>query len=593
MNVFRAVYRIFHIFLALVVVECGVFDTIYNFFTGDSDDTSGGGDNYDFIIVGGGSAGCVLANRLTENPKWNVLLIEAGGEERYVMDIPQHVHFLQMTRVNWDFRTEASDYYCLAMQNRQCRWPRGKVLGGSSVLNYMVYSRGNKRDYDEWERMGNPGWSWSTHVQAYFKKLERSDVYEGFAEYRGRRGPLHLTKEFWHSPSAYFFLRAGMEMGYPPVDYNGPTQIGVSLVESNLENGLRMSSNTAYLQPVRNRTNLHVLTLSRVTKLLIERHKVVGVEYVYDDKLFVVRPKCEVILSAGAINTPQILILSGIGPEDHLKDLHIEKVCSLPVGYNLMDHLAPVLMISCENCFNPRYYFTHALRNYVNYFRNQSSFLESPGGCEGLLFFNSNGFDINANPELEILQVAGGINYVIANNLGLSPEYMNEVLGAASTASFMVLPIVMRPKSRGRILLRDSNPFTKPIIIPNYLSEPDDVRLAVAGIRKVQQMLQTQIFSSVKAKIVKIKLPGCKNIAYNTDAYWECYLRHLTFNLYHYSGTCKMGHYKDHKAVVTPRLQVRGVRNLRVIDASIMPQIISGTYLYYLALYCKLIHICH
>lgn len=575
------IFRFIAILLVLPQRQCGVLDSIYNFFTGDPSDNdealshAGIDSSYDFIIVGGGSAGCVLANRLSEISNWKVLLIEAGGEEKYVMDIPQHVHFLQKTRINWDYRTEPSDYYCLAMENRQCRWPRGKVLGGSSVLNYMIYTRGNRKDYNNWSEMGNPGWDY-THVLAYFKKMERSDVYEGFADYRGRRGPLHLTKDFWHSPSAYYFLRAGMELGYPPVDYNGPTQVGVSLVESNLENGLRLSSNIAYLQSARNRSNLHVLTNSHVTKLIIERHKVVGVEYYYDGKFGVVKAKKEVILSAGAINTPQLLILSGIGPTDHLKDLGIPKVCGLSVGYNLIDHIAPVIMIACENCFNPRYYFTHALRHYVNYFRNRSSPLQSPGGCEGLLFFETDKIDVNGNPEIELLQVAGGINYIIAANLGLSPEYLNEVLGASSLASFMIFPMVMRPKSRGRVLLRDSNPFTKPIIIPNYLSEPEDVRLAIAGIRKIQEMLRTQILANVKAKIVRVNLPGCKNIVFDTDTYWECYLRHLTFNLYHYSGTAKMGHYKDHTAVVTPRLQVRGVRNLRVIDASIMPEIISG-----------------
>lgn len=570
-------------------VNSGVFSAVYNLFQNsrkylsmDTNDRQALNNTYDFIIVGAGSAGCVLANRLSENPKWNILLIEAGGSESYYMDIPQHVHLLQMMGINWAYKTEPSDQYCLAMKDNQCKWPRGKVMGGSSVLNYMIYTRGNRDDYNRWSKKGCKGWSYKNVIE-YFKKIENSDVYEHFPEYRGRQGTVGLTKNFWRSPASNIFLRAGQELGYPIIDYNGPTQIGVSYVESNIRNGVRQSSNVAYLYPAKDRPNLHIKKNSLVTQLLIHPLSTIveGIEYLHDGTFYQVYARKEVILSAGAVNSPQLLMLSGIGPAKHLEELGVHVIRDLPVGYNLMDHITPMIMISCNSCISQIGMAAGGLTHYMNYFDNITGPLFNPGGCEGLLFYDSKSkhFDINAVPDIELLQVAGALNFIIAANMGLKDEIIYNMYRYSELRdlnAFMIMPMILRPKSRGRIYLRDRNPLSSPKIVPNYFSNPHDMELAIKGIRKIQQLLNTEAFQTVDAKIIDIKLPGCQHLEFDSDIYWDCYFRHLTFNIFHYSGTCKMGGFHDPTSVVTPRLLVKGMHNLRVVDASIMPEIVSG-----------------
>lgn len=293
------------------------------------------------------SAGCVLANRLSENSDWNVLLIEAGPSENLFMDIPMMVHYLQNYNVNWHYKTERSESFCLGMENNQCNWPRGKVMGGSSVLNYMVYTRGNKRDYDNWSDLGNPGWDFQ-NVSHYFRKMENNIAADITPNYHGKGGPVTVSSIKYRSPVADAFVRAGIEKGYPFADYNGPSQTGFSYLQATIENGTRKSSNVAYLYSISNRKNLHVKKNSRVTKVIFDSEKnVIGVQFENYGREYRVKVTKEVILSAGAINTPQILMLSGIGPSKHLKKLGIDVIFNSAVGYNLMDHFAPGLNDFC------------------------------------------------------------------------------------------------------------------------------------------------------------------------------------------------------------------------------------------------------
>lgn len=535
--------------------------------------------SYDFIVIGAGSAGCAVASRLSENPQWKVLLIEAGQSENYIMDIPMMVHYLQGYAVNWGYKTEPSDKYCLGMNNNQCNWPRGKVMGGSSVLNYMVYTRGNSKDYENWASLGNPGWDFK-NVSHYFRKLENNVVPFTTPNYHGKGGPVTISNINYKSTSAKVFVKAGIERGFSYVDYNGPEQIGFSYLQATIKNGERQSTNTAYLHTIRNRRNLHVKKNSHVTKLLIDENKnVYGVQFLSYKKLFSINATKEVVLSAGAINTPQVLMLSGIGPSKHLTKIGIKTVVNAAVGFNLMDHAAPGALTFTVNTTTLKADDLFNLQTISHYTNNSDGPLSSAGGVESIAFIDSDHpNDPNGWPDLEFLHLGGSISAdpIFKRNFGLREDLYNDIIDADARNSFMVFPMVLRPKSRGRVKLRSSNPFDHPAIIPNYFSDHHDIEISIRGIRKMIDLLDTDAFRKINAKLLKVPLPGCKQFAYNSDDYWECYTRHFTFTIYHHCGTAKMGPPTDKRAVVDPTLRVYGVNNLRVADASIMPEVIAG-----------------
>lgn len=299
---------------------------------------------YDFVIIGGGSAGCVVANRLSENENWTVLLLEAGGDETVLSEIPIVFPTLQMTAMDWQFRTEPSSSYCRGMYDERCNWPRGKVLGGSSVLNAMLYVRGNRRDYDDWQRAGNPGWDYES-VLPYFKKSENMSIPELRGNsYHGNEGYLTIEKFRYHTPMGNYFVEAGREMNYECTDVNGQIQTGFMQAHGTLRDGLRCSTAKAFLRPASKRKNLHVRTHALVEEILVgETSKIAyGVKFRYGkNSQYVVYANREIILSAGAVQSPQLLMLSGIGPRKHLRQVDIPLVHDLPgVGQNLQDHVA-------------------------------------------------------------------------------------------------------------------------------------------------------------------------------------------------------------------------------------------------------------
>ncbi|XP_055541022.1 glucose dehydrogenase [FAD, quinone] [Wyeomyia smithii] len=541
-------------------------------------------DEYDFVIVGAGSAGCALAARLSEISDWKVLLIEAGANENLLMDVPMFVHYLQNYDVNWDYRTKPSDEYCLAFKNNQCRFPRGKVMGGSSVLNYMIYTRGNRKDFDSWAEAGNEGWSYKD-VLPYFQKLEHSVVPNASAEYAGKDGPLSISYVPYKSRIAKRFVEAAIESGAPYVDYNGPSQIGVSFVQSSTKNGYRDSTNVAYLYPLRNRTNLHVKKKSHVTKVIIDKEtkSAVGVKFYYKRKYYVVKARHEVILSAGAIGSPHLLMLSGIGPKAHLEQNGIKSIMDLPVGYNFQDHTAAgALTFLVNNTSSMMVERMMNLKNFMNYQLNHDGPFTSIGGCETIGFFDSeHPGDPDGWPDYELLQIGGTMagDPSFELNFNYKHETFQKLFGEiqrSGLSGFTVFPLILRPRSKGRIYLKSGNPFRYPVIEPNYFSNPYDLDISVKAIRKALEIVKQPAMQRLNAHLLPIPMPGCEHLEFNSDEYWRCFTRHATYTIYHHVGTCKMGPRKDPSSVVDPRLRVHGIRGLRVVDASIMPKVTAG-----------------
>ena len=539
---------------------------------------------YDFIIVGAGTAGCTLANRLTEVPEWKVLLIEAGGPESFIMDFPLLANYLQFTSANWRYKTEPSNKHCIGLHNKQCNFPRGKVMGGSSVLNYMIYTRGHPKDYDNWAAMGNEGWSYD-EVLPYFKKSEDMSIPElaDNKKFHSKGGYLTVSYPPYRTPIAEAFVNAGLEMGEKYVDYNTDTMTGFSYVQGTLKNGTRWSSSRAFLHPIRKRKNLHVKKFSTVTKVIIDpKTKTArGVEFVNNNKRYIVQARKEVILSAGAINSPQLLMLSGVGPKNHLETIGIEVIKDLAVGYNLMDHVSlgglTFLVNESVSIMTDRIFSGDAIGQYLG---QHTGPISVPGGCEALAFYDvGDPGGPDGHPELELLFEPGSLlsDATLRENFGVKQDIWDAVYKPVdNTDSWMVLPMLMKPKSKGRVMLRDNNPFHKPLIYPNYFEYQEDLDILVAGAKKVVELSKTRAFQKYGSKIHDVPIPACAKYGFGTDQYFACMARHFSFTIYHISGTCKMGPKKDQRAVVGPRLQVHGIKGLRVIDVSIVPEIMVG-----------------
>ncbi|XP_043603588.1 glucose dehydrogenase [FAD, quinone]-like [Bombus pyrosoma] len=541
--------------------------------------------SYDFIVIGSGSAGAVVASRLSEIENWNVLLLEAGSDGSILYDIPLLAAGLQLTEIDWKYQTEPNENYCRAMKKGHCLWPRGKAVGGSSTINYMLYVRGNKKDYDIWEQLGNPGWSYKD-VLSYFKKSEdnQNQIYTK-TPYHSTGGYLTINEAQWQSSLSKAFLQAGQEMGYENRDINAERQTGFMFPQGTIRRGSRCSTGKAFLRPASARKNLHVAMQAQVTKILIDpsSKRAYGVEFLRDGKTMRVRANKEVIVSAGSISSPQLLMLSGIGPGEHLAEHGIPVIQNLSVGYNLQDHISTAGAIFYVNEDTS---LKQGKLNNIRYILEYALFGTGPltvlGGVQGLAFINTkyaNASDDFPDIELHFVPLikntdAGTIYKTIH---GLSSEYFDNVYGKfVDTDLWVGLPTLLRPKSRGIMKLRSNNPFDHPLIYPNYFEYPEDLARIVEGIKFMVEMTKTAPFRRYESKILSIQFPGCKNIPMNSDPYWECVIRYYTATLYHPVGTCKMGPNSDSTAVVDPRLRVHGVTGLRVIDGSIMPNIVSG-----------------
>ncbi|XP_011700637.1 PREDICTED: glucose dehydrogenase [FAD, quinone]-like [Wasmannia auropunctata] len=543
------------------------------------------GEAYDFIVIGAGTAGATIAARLSEVSQLKILLIEAGFHESLFMGIPLIAPILSLNNnINWKYKTKPSNKYCRGMKDNSCSYPRGKIVGGSSVLNFMLATRGGVEDYDRWAAMGNDGWAYKD-VLKYFKKLETMDIPELKSDitYHGTDGPIHINYPLFRTPLAEAYLEAGKELRYPTVDPNGKNLIGFSYVQATIMNGTRVSSNRAYLHPVHSRKNLHMTLQSTVTKVIIDSNtnQAIGVEFVKYDQTIRVFAKKEVILCAGAIGSPQLLMLSGIGPAKHLTELGIDVLQNAPVGENLMDHVTFYGMtwtINASIGFN--FIDLKQIKSYITEFLiKRSGPLTVPSGIEAFGFINTKHPEKRSSlPDIELVFSAGTFkeDFTFPRILGLKDAIIRKWNKYAGTYGWSVGSILLKPKSRGKITLLANDVNVKPEIAPNYFDDPDDVATMIAGIRTALRIGQTKTMQAFDSQLLNFTYVECKNYEYDSDVYWECMIRLLSSTLFHACGTCKMGPRGDPTAVVDPRLKVIGIQGLRVADASIMPEIVSA-----------------
>ncbi|XP_035736062.1 glucose dehydrogenase [FAD, quinone]-like [Vespa mandarinia] len=541
---------------------------------------------YDFVVVGGGSAGSVVVNRLTENPEWSVLLLEAGGHETEITDVPILSLYLHKSKLDWKYRAQPQDSACQAMNDQRSCWTRGKVLGGSSVLNTMLYIRGNRRDFDQWESFGNPGWGYDD-VLPYFKKSQdqRNPYLARNTKYHSTGGYLTIQDCPYNTPLGPAYLQAAEEMGYNIVDVNGQQQTGFAFFQYTMRRGARCSAAKAFVRPIKFRKNFHLSLWSHVTRVLIDpsTKRAYGVEFIRNGHVETVFAKKEVILSAGAINTPQLLMLSGIGAKSHLEDLGIPVIQDSPgVGQNLQDHIAVGgLIFLIEHKISLVFTRLVNINTALRYAITENGPLTSSIGLEVVGFLPTKYANQTDDwPDIEFMITSTSINIggkqtIIAH--GLSTEFYNEVYGEIiNHDSFNILPMLLRPKSRGYVKLRSKNPLDYPLMYHNYLTNPDDVNVLREGVKAAIAFTETSSLKRLGARFHSKPLPNCKHLPMFTDEYWECAIRQYTMTIYHMSCTAKMGPRSDPMAVVDPSLKVYGVEGLRVIDASIMPTITNG-----------------
>ena len=511
--------------------------------------------NVDFIIIGAGSSGSVLANRLSKNQENSVLLIEAGGKPNFLSKIPGWYSLLNRSKMDWAFSTEPQKF----VNNRKIYIPRGKSLGGSSATNAMAYVRGNSKDYDNWQEMGNKGWNYDS-LLPYFKKSENNHSFNN--EFHGKNGELNVSLRKEYNKSTYKFIEACKENGLNfNEDYNGENQEGSSFLQYTIDKNVRQSTYEAFLKPISDRTNLTIRTKFFVKKIIIENGKAIGVE-IYAGKNSSEKIFCnkEVILCAGAIQSPQLLKVSGIGPKEELKKFDIDIIKDLPaVGENLKDHVwTGTSDFSKVNGLNTVIKKTGFISNLLQYLRKKESLLNY-SIIETTSFFKSS--EEKKIPDLQFH----------FSPLHMGNDYKADLYNPFSlpkTNGYTILAILLHPESSGNILLQSKDSRVAPLIQPNFLSKENDVKRLLFGLKKAMAVMDSSSFDDVRLK--KMNWPPRNS---SDDVLIE-HLKKTLETLYHPVGTCRMG--TGENSVVNDKLQVHGIENLRVADASIMPEIISG-----------------
>ncbi|XP_011499717.1 PREDICTED: glucose dehydrogenase [FAD, quinone]-like, partial [Ceratosolen solmsi marchali] len=503
---------------------------------------------YDYLIVGAGSSGSVLATQLSK-VKANVLLIEAGGTPINFFDIPVLAPLLLNTVYDWKYVTVPQKNACKGLNNNQSIWSAGKILGGSSRLNYMVYVQGHPDDYNPW----------------------LSDIKEPIVD---RGGSLYVSNKNWYSKLSDAILQGVTELSYSLRNYNKVLPTDFMKPYLTIKNGERWSTDRLISES--NDIKLKILTNSFVNKILFKSKKAVGVEFLRNNQIYRVFAKSGVILCAGTIGTPKLLMLSGIGPKQNLEKHNIKIVADLPVGKNLMDHIITGVDLVILNTS-----VALSIADIINPFSLLEYYLFKTGP------WTSSGVDVigtlhsqlqnnkTSVPDLQIMTFPVGLSQdngvLLRKNLGISDKIFNEYFAPlVYKTAVTIAPVLLHPQSIGEIQLRSSDFHDNPIIDPNYLSEEEDVLKLVDGIEFIKRLINTKAMKELGAILYEKPFPGCENITFDTINYWKCYIKHLTFSTYHPIGTCRMGD------VVDSKFRVYETKNLYVVDASVFPKLPSG-----------------
>jgi choline dehydrogenase len=505
---------------------------------------------YDYVIAGGGSAGCVLAARLG-GAGAAVLLLEAGPADTHpFIHVPAGFTKLSGPRVNWGYRTVPQKH----LNDREMWYPQGRTLGGGSSINAMIYTRGHPSDYDRWEAEGASGWSYA-NVLPYFRKAEANSRFSN--TYHGVDGPLAVSDPVSPLKITAAFIRAAQEAGIPyNPDFNGAEQEGVGYHQTTTRNGRRGSAAVSYLRPERGRKNLKVITGAQVSRIVVEKGRALGVEFRHKRGSSLERADAsqEVLVTSGAIGSPKLLMLSGIGPADHLREIGIPVMADLPgVGENLQDHLDCYTVYDCNG---PHSYYG------VDQYMKQAWW-----GMQYLLFRSG---PVTTNiVEAGAFAKADSMSTIPDTQLHFLPSYVvDHGMMRISGYGVCLYTNLLRPKSRGTVRLASADPDKAPLIDPNYLSDPDDARMAIAGLRLAREVMAAP---SMAPYLERERMPGADK---TSDADLAAYVREWAKTDYHPVGTCKIG--LDPLAVVDPDLRVRGIEKLRVCDSSVMPREISA-----------------